>query len=185
MPDFTLLPHPSTPCAWISALTARVDRLSQDLLVIYYRLEGDLDQLQLPPQRRSAHADGLWKHTCFEAFLKPQGAGRYFEFNFSPSSEWAIYAFDDYRTGMRAIEPTQTPKIICRRRERELDADVDIHLSALDLPALSQLTLALSAVLQDHSGALSYWALAHAPSKPDFHHAAGFAATLPHPIGSE
>jgi hypothetical protein len=181
MPELALLPHPSTPCAWITALTARVDWLSEDLLVLYYRIEGDIDRLQLPSQQRSAHADGLWKHTCFEAFIRPQGARKYFECNFSPSSEWAIYGFEDYRQGMRAVEPTHPPKIICRRRDRELDADVDVHLRALDLPASGNLQLAVAAVLQDQRGALSYWALAHPEGKPDFHHSSGFLAGLPHP----
>jgi len=33
----------------------------------------------------------------------------------------------------------------------------------------------LSAVIEDISGGTSYWALAHPPGKPDFHHADGFA----------
>jgi hypothetical protein len=35
--------------------------------------------------------------------------------------------------------------------------------------------LGLSALIDDTGGARSYWALAHAPGKPDFHHAASFA----------
>lgn len=181
MPSFRLHPHPSTPCDWITALTARVDWISADLLVLYYRLEGDIDRVQLPAQQRSSHAEGLWKHTCFEAFLRPQGERRYFECNFSPSSEWALYRFDDYRSGMRALEPAQAPRILCRRREGELDADVDVHLHPLELDATSELQLAVSAVIEDLSGRLSYWALAHPDGKPDFHHDAGFAATLTRP----
>jgi hypothetical protein len=44
--------------------------------------------------------DGLWKHTCFEVFLRdPAGIG-YAEFNFSPSTEYAGYGFTRYREGM-------------------------------------------------------------------------------------
>ena len=181
MSELTLHCHPATPCTWISAVTARVDWLSDDLLVFYYRIEGDLDELQLPPQQRSAHRDELWKRTCFEAFIRPHGATSYLEFNFSPSSEWAIYRFEDYRSGMRAVEPARPPKIICRRHERELVADVDVHLGALGIPVSGDLQLALAAVLQDQKGAPCYWAVAHAEGKPDFHHTAGFAATLPRP----
>jgi hypothetical protein len=181
MPEFTLHCHPATPCAWISAVTARVDWLSEDLLVFYYRIEGDIDELQLPPQQRSTHRDELWKRTCFEAFIRSQGAMSYFEFNFSPSSEWAIYRFEDYRSGMQPVEPARPPKIICRRHERELIADVDVHLGALGIPVSGDLQLALAAVLQDQNGAPCYWALAYPKGKPDFHHPAGFAATLPRP----
>jgi hypothetical protein len=176
MEALPLVCHPTTPCNYVSAVTARVDRLSADLLIFYYEIVGDIDQLQLPPQRRSAHTDGLWQHTCFEAFVRESGARNYFELNFSPSSEWAIYRFEDYRRGMTAVEPPHAPKIICRRRENSLEADVDVHLSGL-VPR-AELQLALAAVLEDQQGRTSYWALAHAPGNADFHHDAGFALQL-------
>jgi len=40
------------------------------------------------------------------------------------------------------------------------------------------LKLALSAVVEDDSGRLAYWALKHAPGKPDFHHPDGFVLEL-------
>lgn len=178
MEPLPLICHPATPCTYVSSVTARADRLSDDLLVLYYEIVGDIDQLQLPPQRRTAHTDGLWQHTCFEGFVRANGARNYVELNFSPSSEWAIYSFDDYRRGMTAVEPPRSPKIICRRREDELNADVDVHLSGL-LPQ-ADLQLALAVVLEDHKGGISYWALKHPPGKADFHHDAGFALDLPH-----
>jgi len=182
MEPVPLICHPATPCSYVSAVTARVDRLSTDLLVVYYQVEGDIDQLQLPPQRRSAHTDGLWQHTCFEAFVRESGARNYVELNFSPSSEWAIYRFDDYRRGMTAVEPQHAPKIICRRRENRLEADVDVHLTGL-VPR-AELQLALATVLEDLQGRTSCWALAHAPGNADFHHDAGFALRLA-PTGEE
>ena len=41
--------------------------------------------------------------------------------------------------------------------------------------------LALSSVIEELDGTKSYWALAHPPGQPDFHHPACFAATLPAP----
>ena len=177
MEALPLICHPSTPCNYVSAVTARVDRLSEDLLILYYEVVGDIDQLQLPPQRRSAHTDGLWQHTCFEAFVRATGARDYIELNFSPSSEWAVYRFDDYRRGMTAVEPPHAPKIICRRREDRLEADVDVHCSGFVPPR--DLQLALAVVLEDQRGGISYWALQHAHGNPDFHNDAGFALTLP------
>jgi hypothetical protein len=43
------------------------------------------------------------------------------------------------------------------------------------------LLLGLSAVIEETSGAKSYWALAHPPGRPDFHHADGFALMLDAP----
>jgi hypothetical protein len=182
MEPLPLVCHPATPCSYVSGVTARVDRLSADLLVVYYQIEGDIDELQLPPQRRSAHTDGLWQHTCFEAFVRASGGRSYYELNFSPSSEWAIYRFDDYRRGMTPLEPPHPPKIICRRRENRLEADVDVHLTGIVPQA--ELQLALSAVLEDQQGKISYWALAHPPGNADFHHDAGFALRLT-PTGDE
>lgn len=177
MDALPLVCHPATPCNYVSAVTARVDRMTADLLIVYYEIVGDIDQLQLPPQRRSAHTDGLWQHTCFEAFARADGDRNYVEFNFSPSSEWAVYRFDDYRRGMTAVEPQHAPKIICRRREDRLEADVDVHLSGL-LPQAA-LQLGLAVVLEDQEGRICHWALQHPPGNADFHHDAGFALQLP------
>lgn len=182
MEPLPLICHPATPCTYVSEVTARVDRLSEDLLILYYEIVGDLDQLQLPPQRRSRHTDGLWQHTCFEAFVRPAGARNYVELNFSPSSEWAVYRFDDYRRGMTAVEPPHAPKIICRRREDRLEADVDVHCSGLFPRA--DLQLGLAVVLEDQRGGTSYWALQHPPGNADFHHDAGFVLKLS-PSGDE
>ena len=35
--------------------------------------------------------------------------------------------------------------------------------------------------MKDVDGGISYWALAHPPGKPDFHHPDSFALTLPPP----
>ena len=177
MEELELVCHRSTPCDYLSAVSARVDRLSEDLVVFYYEVVGDIDRLQLPPQRRSAHTDGLWQHTCFEAFLRPVGARNYVELNFSPSSEWAIYRFADYRRGMTAVEPPHSPKIICRRREDRLEADIDVHCSGLVLR--EELQVALAVVLEDQRGVISYWALQHPPGNADFHNDAGFVLKLP------
>jgi len=172
-----LVCHPATPCSYVSAVTARVDRLSDDLLILYYEVVGDIDQLQLPPQRRSAHTDGLWQHTCFEAFVRAAPARSYVELNFSPSSEWAGYRCVYYRRGMTAVEPPHAPKIICRRREDRLEADIDVHCSGL-VPR-EELQLALAVVLEDQRGVISYWALKHPPGNADFHNDAGFVLQLP------
>jgi hypothetical protein len=51
--------------------------------------------------------------------------------------------------------------------------------AALEFVGLSSpLHLGLSAVLEATNGDKSYWALAHPPGKPDFHHADCFALEL-------
>lgn len=59
--------------------------------------------------------------------------------------------------------------------------DTQFVLTALfDVTGLNG-ALGISAVIEETDGTKSYWALAHAEGKPDFHHGACFAATLPAP----
>ena len=174
-----LSPHPSTPEDALTSITVEVDSLTADRLVLYYRVAGDIDRLTLPPQAPSRSQHELWKHTCFEAFIALPDSDVYFEFNFSPSSQWAAYRFDSYRQGMTSLQPMPAPRILCRRRAGELDADIDIHLAAIaELQSARQLRLAVSAVMENDRGRISYWALAHPPGRPDFHHRDGFALAL-------
>jgi hypothetical protein len=52
-------------------------------------------------------------------------------------------------------------------------------LVSLDLPNDAAGRLGLAAVIEEANGRLSYWALAHPPGKPDFHHSDCFALELP------
>ncbi len=117
--------------------------------------------------------DGLWQHTCMEAFIA--GAdGSYCEFNLSPSSAWAAYDFDSYRAGMRARK-TSAPVIACKEGEDFFEVTATIDVSGLSGK------FSLTAVVEEADGTKSYWALAHANGQPDFHHAACFAALLTAP----
>lgn len=132
----------------------------------------------MPPFGPLKRGDDLWRSTCFEAFLAPKPGGPYVEMNASPSGAWAFYSFDGYRKRSSAraalcvegIETTLQPQ--------------EFHITArvCGLEELSAVRgsckLGLSVVMEDNAGAFSYWALAHAPGKPDFHHDATFMATL-------
>jgi hypothetical protein len=159
------------------AVSVRTDWVSEGLLALHYRVEGDLDELQLSPRRPSAHTDRLWQHTCFEAFVKHGDRPAYLELNFSPSSEWAIYSFDDYRSGREPRVPEHPPEIMSKRQGDDLlEVDVTVHLDGLftEHTRVDGLRLGLAAVLEDRRGQLSYWALAHSSARPDFHHADSF-----------
>lgn len=138
----------------------------------WFRFVADchLDSLNLPGPLEPERADGLWQSTCFEAFI---GDGHYSEFNFSPSYQWAAYDFEDYRTGMAARNLTRDPEIGIDAGEEYFALEATIDLDGLEGK------LALCAVIEELDGTKSYWALAHPPGKPDFHHPACFAASLP------
>ena len=102
----------------------------------------------------------------------------YREFNFSPSGEWAVYAFRGYREGGELdVEPA--PGIAVQRKGDRLELYAQIRADIL--PPGRPLRLALSAVVEDADGTLSYWALRHLPGKPDFHHTDAFALQLVQP----
>src|SRR5262245_7416411 len=96
-----LTPHPVSRSLAVDQIEVEIERPWSDQLTLSFTLTGKMAGIALPrvstPNRRA----GLWKHTCFEAFLRALKGPQYYELNFSPSTEWAAYKFDDYRTGMR------------------------------------------------------------------------------------
>lgn len=161
-----LFPHPATPSVAVERLTVELTgRLS-----LRYRLRGALDALRIPAPGASVRTDGLWQHSCFEAFVAGAGTS-YQEFNFSPSTAWAAYAFAAYRDAMRPLETV--PQISVDRTADEL-----VLTAVIALPD-DATALGLTAVIEDLAGARSYWSLAHPPGKPDFHHRDCFALKLP------
>lgn len=161
--------HPASACAAVTAIEVEVTRSSR-ALTFDYLLAGEIGDLILPPPVESRREDELWKQSCFEAFLS--AAPGYYELNFSPSTAWAAYRFDEYRAGMRhadiappAIETRAGPDRFELRAQVALPNDLARHLG-------------LSAVIEEKNGNKSWWALAHPPGAPDFHHADCFALEL-------
>lgn len=168
--------HPATPGRWVRAAGARVGALPDGSLAVGFVVAGDLARLRIPLPAPPLRADRLWEHTCFEAFVAPEESDAYREFNFSPSGQWAAYAFRRYRE-RAPFAPDAAPDITVRRGGERLE--LDAVLPAALLPELrGNLRLGLSAVIEDEEGAVSYWALAHAPGRPDFHHPDAFAITI-------
>lgn len=152
----------------------RLSRVPGGLLVSYV-IEGELDRVRFPERRPPRFADELWRHTCCELFVARKGEPAYHEFNFSPSGEWAVYAF----TGPRERRPLDAaseieeldPHVTVCRNAGKLELDAVIRLDRLSPPCTGeQLALGLSTVVEDQDGSLSYWALRHPLDKPDFHH---------------
>jgi hypothetical protein len=159
--------HPSAPPALALALEARPVGGAR-YLALDFRLEGEVSRLRFGSLR--GRQDGLWQHTCFEAFLAPVGAPGYLELNFTPSGAWAAYEFGARRLGMQTLDLPQPPAIAAQRDGQRLDLTVQFSLPR----RAAAWRLGLAAVLEDELGAMSYWALAHGGSEPDFHDPAGF-----------
>jgi hypothetical protein len=166
-----LRPHPDSRCAAATRIDVDVTRPRAGALVLSYVVTGMIGDLRLPPVTASARADELWRHTCFEAFVRASPGEAYYEFNFAPSTQWAAYRFDGYRSGMRVAAEIGTPRI-------EVQSAAERYMLQAALEVDKVWRLGLAAVLEETSGRKSYWALAHPPGKPDFHHADGFALEL-------
>lgn len=174
--------HPDTPCAAVQGIEVKVARYAGAVLELHYFVTGAIRDVRIPEPCEAQRADRLWEHSCFEAFVRSEGQSTYHEINLSPSSEWAAYRFGAYRSGMQ-LPPGITPPIIGLRATAKTFV-LHSHISLPGLPGLREgapWRLGLSAVIEEMNGTKSYWALAHPPGKPDFHHGDCFARTLPPP----
>ncbi len=137
-------------------------------------------QLQLPARAEAARKDGLWQHTCFEAFVAGGDTASYCEFNFSPSGEWAAYGFSGYRAGMRPLAAEAVAAARWEHGAGFLQLDLDLRPGTyIDRAADLPWHVGLAAVIEERTGVLSYWALHHPMAAPDFHHPQGFTIELP------
>lgn len=181
-----LLRHPATPAPVISSIEGHAAREPGGVLALAYRVRGDMVRLLVPPPRHPEQADGLWEHTCFEAFVAVAGETAYHEFNLSPSGQWAAYAFSDYRQRAEALlAPLTPPRISSRLSSGRLELEASIAPDCL--PAAADrlpLRVGLAAVVEAADtvdGCHSYWALHHPAALPDFHHRDGFVLQLAPP----
>ena len=177
MQTHQLVPHADHPPLAVTSIGVSVTQDHPQWLTLRWRIEG-AGALGIPAFAGKGRADGLWRTTCFELFLKPEGGEGYFEFNLSPSERWNAYAFDGYRAGMREAPMPRDPGCTIRRGAGLVIFDAAIPRAAL--PAVDS-AMALTAVIEEDGCRVSYWSLAHPVGKADFHAAACFAATLPAP----
>jgi hypothetical protein len=166
-----LIAHPDFPSQAVRGIEVEIAQAASGGLSLTYVVTGDMSAVVLPPKAPPRRTDELWRATCLEAFVRPEPGEAYAEFNFAPSTQWAAYRFTGYRAGMAPLE-TLPLEVVVHAAAESLELRVSI-------PAAANARLALSAVIEETGGARSYWALAHPPGRPDFHHDAGFALALP------
>ena len=164
-----LIPYPDETKFCPAAISVEIEN-EGGLLRLRFIVEGDPDVVAWPAEAPARRADGLWRHTCFEAFVATRDGYR--EFNLSPSGQWASYRFDGYREGMRAADE------VCVIERLDRSRNPIVLEGRIELPADAR-RLALSAVIETMDGSTTYWALAHPSDKPDFHHPDSFVLDLP------
>jgi hypothetical protein len=179
---FTLQPfHAATACQQGIRIAGWLERCG-DTLTLEFQLAGSVpadgpqanDGILWPaqggePQRR----DELWQHTCLEWFLALPQQEAYWEFNLSPNGDWNVYLLDGYRRGLRPDSQYSALPVRTSPGERSTSFTVTAPLPA-PLAAAQPLELAVTAVVEQRSGAISYWALHHGGTEADFHRRDGF-----------
>jgi hypothetical protein len=177
--------HPDSLCRAVRQIEVDIARPRPNRLELSYIVTGTMSDILMPPVVAAARSNELWQHTCFEAFVRASSEAGYYEFNFAPSTQWAAYRFNGYRSGRRVADEIDAPLIELYLGPQSCSLRAVFDLTRL--PALVREAcwhVGLSAVIEDTGGGISYWALAHPPGKPDFHHADSFALELSPAVAS-
>ena len=172
--------HPDSRCSAATRIEVEVARPRRGSLVLRYIVTGKMSDLRMPPVTAPTRSDEIWRHTCFEAFVRAPPSAAYCEFNFAPSMQWAAYRFSGYRRGMGVASEMSAPRVEVQSSGECYKLQASLELDRLSsLPSDTVWRLGLSVVIEETSGRKSYWALAHPPGKADLHHSDCFALELP------
>ena len=173
-----LHPHPSMPAPSL-AISAEMIWREKGVLTLSYvvlPLESN-EQRSLPEQLigpwsegspRGQRRDDLWEHTCFEAFLGLPDDPRYWELNVSPSGDWNLYRFSDYRQREADQSLGSAPEVTLQPLGRGLRCTVEFDPCGF-WPCSLVPAIGLTMVVEHTPGDLSFWALSHPGEQADFH----------------
>jgi hypothetical protein len=172
----SLLVHPTERGPAALSLSVSLSAATSDAgpgWLLEYRVLADISAIVLPEPAPAGPADGLWRHTCLEAFVQDGDGPGYHEFNLSPSGRWAVYRFCGERQRVADdLPPEAGPSITMERSPQSMR--LQAWLPHALLPARPG-AIGLSAVIETRDGQISHWALHHPrDDRPDFHHPAGW-----------
>jgi hypothetical protein len=114
----------------------------------------------------------LWEKTCFELFIKNE-KDQYIEFNFSPNFEWNCFYFEKSGEVLKEWERMPMPVTDILLSSEHFFLFVDIKKEFFPKGFFtrdSKLSAGITSVIKEKSKAMSYWALAHTDTRPNFHH---------------
>lgn len=162
--------------------TLRIEEHRRLVLQFQWNPEFPLRGIPRSTSTPGGRSHDLWKTTCFEAFVllpapAPPSAstseGAYLEINVAPDGRWNAYAFEQYRTPAPPREAPDWKLLELACRPGSLRAVLECGPENLKGGRVG-----ITAVIEDETGQLSYWALAHAAAKPDFHDVRSFVLEL-------
>jgi hypothetical protein len=175
--NFALKPFVEGPYPDQCKITGEISR-NLNKINIRYEISGLLNDLIIPPfSNGPSRRDRLWEETCLELFIREKDADTYREINLSPSGNWNIYRFNNYRLGMQEENAFTDLPFDVHISKGTLTLQLEIILDKI-IPVHHAITVGISAVMKLKGSDISFWALAHKGSKPDFHNVDNFIIEL-------
>ena len=173
-----LHPHPSTQAPPLAISAEMIWRENGALTLSYVVLPLEsTEKLCLPEQLigpwlegrpLGQRRDSLWEHTCFEAFLGLPDDPAYWELNVSPSGDWNLYRFSDYRQREAEQSLGSAPDVTLQPVGRGVRCSVEVDSCGF-WPGSLVPAIGLTMVVEHTPGDLSFWALSHPGEQADFH----------------
>lgn len=144
-------------------------KISKKYIVdIAYELKGNIAEIVIPDIKTNPERlNKLWEQTCFEFFIGEKSKNNYYEVNLSPSKDWNVFAFDDYRKGKRDEIAVKQVKITIKKTNKTFKLSTSLDFS--ELINSKEIMLGISAMIYKKSEKKQYWAIKHSGDKPDFH----------------
>ena len=173
MNNFTLIPFNENAAPSVGVI-GKIER-NDNQLKIEYNLERS--QVIIPEAvNNSTRQFDLWEHTCFEFFLGLKDSSKYWEFNLSPSGNWNVFRFPDYRQNIaEEMAFDKLPFQVLQDDSLQLRAKID--LNKIIAPE-QNIDVGITTVVEDGDANISYWALSHPGKEADFHLRDSFAINL-------
>ena len=141
----------------------------ENLLAINYVISGDWQKVKIPPTSNHCdRQDGLWETTCLEFFIGIVDSPIYWEFNLSPSGCWNVYRFTGYREGMEVETAFENLPFEFTQQSDCLSLQIQIETTQI-VKESQPLEIAITTVIEEQKGNISYWALKHSGEQADFH----------------
>ena len=149
---------------------------------VEYDIYGVLSHLVIPEQvsgTTGKRLDDLWRHTCFELFVKEAGENKnaYLECNFAPSGAWNVYSFSSHRKEMMQADVATIPEITTTPTKKIYSLRAEVDLTGL-ISDSSAVEVGVSCIVENRNGKQGHWAISHLGETPDFHDPRSFLIRL-------
>lgn len=173
--NFILYPFGTAFDSAILSLSGSITR-NDNRLILKYDLIDNQSQVLIPAKMLPDRKHNLWETTCFEFFVGAQSDRAYWEFNLSPSGDWNVYHFEDYRTGMQEETAFSSLPFEVETRSHHTTLMIELDLTILQLTP--PLEVSVTAVIEQLNHNTTYWAIEHRGTEADFHIRESFGLKL-------